>query len=119
MCYSSLRILSVILAMYLFVGQSLAQTPANQPIAGIGASSCGKYLGFRTEQTTDFMMKSWVQGFLSGMNWSKYVAEQRMSILPDAESLTAYLDKYCRENPLKDPWMGTIEMFNELKILPK
>lgn len=105
--------------MFFCAGSAQAQAPLNGAMAGVGTSSCGKYLESRADPVSDLMIKSWAQGFLSGLNFATYFSKQRLAILPDAQSMAAYLDKYCRENPLKEPWMGAFDMFNELKLFPK
>ena len=38
-----------------------------------------------------------------------------MALIPDGQTLLIYMDKYCRENPLKGPMEGGMQLFLELK----
>ena len=90
-----------------------------QVIAGVGASSCGQWIEGREYKELDGMLVSWVQGFLSGMNLQRYAeTKQEMAPIPDSGSLLAYIDKYCRENPLRDVAYGAVELYKEIGNTP-
>ncbi len=97
------------------VGVAHAQS-SDQALAGAGTSSCGSYLAHESDPTARVMFISWVQGFLSGMNMADYVtAKQPFVLLPDSDSIMAYIDKYCRDNPLKSPSRGAMQLYSELR----
>lgn len=55
-------------------------------------------------------------GYLSGLNIEQSQGKtQMMVMLPDGDSVMAYLDKYCRENPLMYVYNGGLDLFFTLK----
>lgn len=92
------------------------QSAETQVLSGAGTTSCGKYLARGEDKTFDRLFVSWAQGFLSGMNMATYrLINTPFLALPDGDSIIAYLDKYCRDNPLKSPVEGAIQLFGELR----
>lgn len=74
-------------------------------VYGLGTNSCGKYLADRQNDGNKFdtvvaaQYSDWVRGFISGYNagtTGKQVATEELS----RPTIVAYLDKYCRDNPL-------------------
>jgi hypothetical protein len=62
------------------------------------------------------MLASWVQGFLSGMNTHRRMAtKQEFVPIPDPPTILAYVDKYCREQPLKMPLQASIQLFQDIQ----
>jgi len=54
---------------------------------------------------------SWFRGFVSGYN---YASAQQAGTMPDSESLSLFIDKYCEKNPSK-PFIGAaFLLINEL-----
>jgi hypothetical protein len=116
----------VCLSTVLLLGSISAWTQPAPPytIVGSGADSCGQYLEVRSgnQQSPEvllkeFMMISWAQGYISGMNAYRVVANPKWDrlLLPDAPSIKAYLDKYCRDNPLQTVKDGSFALFTELE----
>lgn len=114
-------------ATVLFLGSVGAWAQPTEPytIIGAGASSCGRYLEVRSQNHrtpevvfNETLMISWAQGYVSGMNSYRAVAypKREMLVLPDAPSTKVYLDKYCRENPLKTLHDGTFALYLELEF---
>lgn len=98
-----------------YVAQAGAQS-SGQALAGAGTVSCGKYLAQKSELVIEHMTVSWVQGFLSGMNMAEYVTTQQpFVLLPDSDSIAAYIEKYCRDNPLESPTGGAIQLYHDLR----
>jgi len=67
---------------------------------GAGSKTCGAYLESRRipNKGTDYQYAQWTLGFISGFNATTkgpQIDEHR-----SIETVLAYLDKYCRENPL-------------------
>lgn len=89
--------------------------PNSQVASGIGTYSCGRYIELRQQNDpmAQVMLTSWMQGFLSGMNWT-LAASNQMKLLPDHQSLNSYLDKYCRDNPLQQIISGVSALHREL-----
>ena len=67
---------------------------------GAGNTSCGTYIEFRTSgnmQSTSQVVQ-WVWGSLHGYNL--YTPNAAKVSPPELDAVAAYLEKYCRENPL-------------------
>ena len=62
---------------------------------GHGNSSCGEWLSKR--KSDDYLGElAWIQGWVSAAGrYRKYELKDT-----DADSMAAYVDKYCRQNPL-------------------
>lgn len=91
-----------------------AQSSEGYAFSGAGTTSCGNYIEHGEDNAALFI--TWAQGFLSGANMAADVlANKDFVLIPDGASIKAYLDKYCRENPLESPSQGTIFLFRELQ----
>ena len=109
------RIILTAILILASAGSSHAQS-SDAALAGIGMISCGKYLAQRSDHTFRLMTISWAQGFLSGMNMADYTTSKRpFVLLPDDESITAYIDEFCRKYPLESPAMGATRLYNEIR----
>ncbi len=105
----------VIVFLSSYVAQADAQS-SGQALAGAGTVSCGKYLSQKSESVIEHMTVSWAQGFLSGMNMTEYVTtKEPFVLLPDSDSIAAYIEKYCRDNPLESPMGGVIQLYHDLR----
>jgi hypothetical protein len=64
---------------------------------GVGTQSCGTWLAARKQQTdyASMVYLNWVLAWLSAAGY--YGADLRHT---DSNAVAAWLDKYCRENPL-------------------
>lgn len=93
-----------------------AQSSEGHVFSGAGTTSCGYYIEHGEDNAAAALFITWAQGFLSGANMAANVlANKDFVLLPDGASIKAYLDKYCRENPLESPSQGTIFLFRELQ----
>ncbi len=92
-----------------------AQSAEPFPVDGAGTTSCGKYLEDITDDEFSTIYVSWTQGFLSGMNLADRMAKKEFVSIPDERSIKAYLDKFCRDNPLETPFEGSIHLYRELR----
>jgi hypothetical protein len=87
-----------------------AQTPAQAAVPpgklevtvyGAGTQSCGTWLAQSGNEILRGHMKSWVLGFLTA--YEAALLEMHVNLRhTDANAVAAWVDKYCRENPLKD-----------------
>ncbi|AUO22502.1 hypothetical protein [Pseudomonas sp. NC02] len=88
-----------------------SQAETKFAISGIGASSCGKFMKPPKGQKefSDALTVTWLQGYLSGTNTQRYIESQKaMKVQPDSESMTAFVEKFCRDNPLKTVYDAAI-----------
>ncbi|PVZ16338.1 hypothetical protein SAMN05660463_02230 [Pseudomonas sp. URIL14HWK12:I9] len=79
--------------------------------------SCGKFIESQDkhEQLTRNFVVTWTQGFLSGANGFLHgYANAPLKEAPDSESISAYLEKYCRDKPLKSIYEGASALYLDL-----
>lgn len=94
-------------------GPAQAADPAPRVmIYGVGASSCGTWLADRQAQRHQFDL-SWILGFLSASGSFAALAGGHLSET-DANAVAAWVDKYCRDNPLKNIADASGNLFVEL-----
>ena len=90
---------SILLAMLLLSGPLVsAQSQIKYTIVGAGAISCAKYVS--SAGLEQGLTVTWTQGFLSGANTQRLKSEKRVNFLPEYDFIKAYMDRYCRANPL-------------------
>jgi len=113
----------LLIAILLGLVAAPAQPTEVFTIVGAGTASCGKYLDFRSDKrpTSDGFfgataILSWTQGYISGMNGFRHTAfpNRDQLKLPDDGSIKAYLDKFCRDNPLKTIYDASHALYLEL-----
>jgi hypothetical protein len=84
-------------------------------VAGPGGSTCGQYLESGEIQLLRQLHVSWIQGFISGMNMARAKQGQELVELPDAPSIEAYMDKFCRDHPLDPMYQGAFDLSLEIE----
>jgi hypothetical protein len=69
-------------------------------IAGAGTTGCGDYLAFRKRDSRaiDSTFQSFLNGYISGYN--QFSPNAQIAHIPSPATLLAFVDKYCRDNPL-------------------
>jgi hypothetical protein len=80
---------------------------------GAGASSCGKWLADRQSPIHSVEL-NWVLGFLTASEdfiGQFHLPSPRQT---DSNAITAWVDKYCRENPLKSIADASVNLVLEL-----
>lgn len=97
------------------ISGSAQATPPGQvelTLYGAGASSCGKWLADRTSLIHSIEL-NWVFGFLTASE--NYSASLGVHVRQtDKDAVEAFVDKYCRENPLKDIADASVGLVLEL-----
>ena len=83
-------------------GPAQAADPEMVKVAvyGAGTASCGTWLADREKPMHDYEL-SWVLGWLTASSY--FYEEDHLGRLrhTDANAVSAWLDKYCREHPLE------------------
>ena len=83
-------------------------------MVGVGtiAQKCGTWIENRESQLLTAVQIGSAQGFLSGMNYALYIAGQdRVAVIPDYPTILAYMDNYCRKNPLNSVYKGLLDFY--------
>ena len=110
-----LKVLATALVVFA-IATSQAQGSKEAVLVGVGTGSCGQYLQLRAAQNPQFndSFEGWIGGFASGMNHARFTTTRSLKLLPDGPSMLAYVDKFCRDNPLKSVFNGADALFAEL-----
>lgn len=94
---------------HLFLGLWLCGVPSLS-VAGAGDlvryhafqdSSCGAWIKSENNIGGRAQYLYWVRGFVSGVNWDSATMEVTLDRMPNFETLSLYIDKFCREHPLQ------------------
>lgn len=80
-------------------------------IAGAGTIPCGEYLEDRKQNRHGDYYASWAVGFLAAYNM--FGTKPQIEI-PQRDTIHAYLEKHCRDNPLDRVVRGVIGLIGEL-----
>jgi hypothetical protein len=107
----SLAKLSLIVIGLYLSGTSQAQ---GVRVQGVGTFSCGQYLELRGAGSAaqNSVVASWVWGYMAGFNMEVRQPTTRDS--PDEPSTLAFIDKYCRDNPLDSVLIATNTLIQQL-----
>ena len=98
---------------FLLVFSSLAHPgDENGDYMGYGLVSCGKWVTYREEKNSD-EEEYWIAGYITAYN---VLATRTYYLMgsTDSESVYLWMDKYCRQNPLKDLADGMAILTSEL-----
>jgi len=112
------RVTAALLITFPLLSASAQAADDRYGIAGAGAASCGAWIEARQadDRSTNLMLTSWLQGFLSGMNTQRYLlTKQEYSLIPDSPTLLAYVDKACRDNPLSNGYVVAMRLYQEMQ----
>src|SRR4051794_14932789 len=82
---------------------ALATNALGQTVMGGGMVSCGDWMSFRdpaqNKLAERYQAEAWVDGFLSGTNLAG-TPPDFLASRPSSRGMYAWLDNYCRSNPL-------------------
>lgn len=86
----------------------------------IGNPSCGEWVNPNTPIGMRYNNKSWLFGFISAFNVF-YVKQMGKELLSDLVTydISAWMDKYCKENPLNKISQGVPALYKELATRQK
>jgi hypothetical protein len=103
----SLRIIAAA-AICLAAQSAFSQTRIEQP-------DCGQWVkgGYLTKQQHN----GWLTGYLTGINFAHWsmTNEGPLSALSSAEQAFAWMDNYCKANPLSNVLVGGAKLMIELR----
>jgi hypothetical protein len=104
----------IICCAALFVTLAFAQ---NKSTIGLGATSCGSYINFRSsgDEDSKMLVGFYSQGYLSGLNAGMFANQRQTKSLPDGEAILSLVDSYCRRRPLERMDSALIELYTQLK----
>jgi hypothetical protein len=93
----------------------------------IGSRSCETWIEARRNERSKEVFKwvqataakSWLVGFLSGMNATSATPKFDFLDAMDADTATLWMDKYCRENPTESMSAGGRQLFRNLEKITR
>ena len=110
-----------LLVPFIFLsGAKWAVATDTYTIRGSGTQSCGTWLEDRKVYNSlqNAMDTTWVLGFLTGMNAMDMMTRRsgggKMGVTTDVDGLFAWVDNYCRANPLKTISDAALALATEL-----
>ena len=109
--YCCLAIIGVLLLPSLHV--SAQRKPGKYIVYGPGTKSCGKWLADNTDSNAHFINTAWVLGFISGIGYLGWEMKET-----DSAAINAWIDNYCRSNPLTNIADASAALARELKQQP-
>jgi hypothetical protein len=77
-----------------------AQAEPPVVVSGFDDMSCGAWSSSASNPTARAQYLAWFRGFITGVNYSNPQLQIPLERLPSNETMTLYVDKYCRDNPL-------------------
>jgi hypothetical protein len=91
------KLVKIIIVVWLSIAALASAYAAPATVMGAGTHSCGKWIEARSDAGSHYQYKQWLMGFISGINWR---VTQKQAKPPDGEAVVAFVDLYCRNNPL-------------------
>ena len=103
---TSVRVIAAA-AICLAAQSSFSQTAIGQP-------DCGRWLNDGLSEKAQY--KAWLMGYLTGVNMSHFAIRKAdlLSALSSAEQVFAWMDNYCKANPLNKIGHGGFDLMMEL-----
>ena len=99
--------------MLLAISAMLIATSSNAGGSRLGVSKCGDWLNARVSgrSTNSAHMEFWLLGYLSGIS---IVTGKDFLTQTNSTSIEAWMDNYCRSNPLESLGVGGDSLATEL-----
>jgi hypothetical protein len=77
---------------------------------GAGSVSCGYWIEVRNQTSLHHQLRQWVLGFISGANC---YTEGKQATPQDQAAVAAFIDQYCKNNPLHVLSMAAVAVVQE------
>lgn len=81
-------------------------------------TSCGTWVKSENVTWERAQYRSWFRGFVSGYNFGNPGNQVHFARMPDDQTLYLFIDKYCRDNPLKPFVSAAFKLVEELRENP-
>lgn len=77
---------------------SVRADPVN--VQGFEDMSCGAWVSSTSSPEARAQYLAWFRGFVTGVNFADSKHQISVAQMPSNDTVSLYVDKYCRENPL-------------------
>ena len=90
--------------------------PALVSMNGVGTHGCGEYLEFRksNNETMTYLYQQWAAGYMAGYSDAITKPGMTTTLSADLVTYTAWLDKWCTDDPLSTVSSGLIRLRTRL-----
>lgn len=95
-----------------FSSASAFDSEGKYAVLGFGTKSCGVWL---KERKSELIYTSWITGYLSAVNEYHWSEGKDLFEGIDLDGIQAWIDKYCRENPLDKISRAASKLVSEVK----
>jgi hypothetical protein len=106
-----LRIAMLLLVAAISTAQ--AQDGGGRAVIWIAGLSCGKWTNTPKQSAQHDAQRTWVAGFVSGMNFEATDGDFLRG--KDFDGLIGWIDNYCRTNPLHDVVQAAVHLVQALR----
>jgi hypothetical protein len=105
-------VVQVFLGVLIATNASAQERPTT--VTGEGTVGCGEYLEDRRKnnKAQDYAYATWLRGFISGFNFA--TRGKQITGVSAPATLLAYMDKYCRDDPLGTVAGGAFNLAREM-----
>jgi hypothetical protein len=106
---------ALIVGLTAFMAGDARAADGNRIVYGAGLITCAEWQQYRStdNKPATFQVQAWIDGFLSGYNFAGVETD---ILAPKAQQVGhyAWIDNYCRQNPLDMVGTATVALKNEL-----
>jgi hypothetical protein len=78
-------------------------------------SSCGAWARSQGNEAPRAQYLYWFRGFVSGYNFGNPSNPVPLSAMPDPDTVALYVDKFCRENPLRPFFSAAFQLVRDTR----
>jgi hypothetical protein len=96
-----------------------SQSDANIVVFSFEDTSCGAWVRSQHQPQLRQIYLYWFRGFVSGSNFGSDTHQVPLEAMPDFATLSLYIDKHCRENPLQPFVSAALSLVRELRVPAK
>ncbi len=77
--------------------------------------SCGAWTRSQGDEILRAQYGTWFRGFVSGYNFGNPANQVLLGAMPDPVAVAAYVDKFCRDNPLLTFVAAAVPLVQEIR----
>ena len=94
---------------------ALAQEAPDIAIFSFEDISCAAWTRSHGDEMLRAQYGTWFRGFVSGYNFGNSANQVLLGAMPDPAAVAAYVDKFCRENPLLSFVAAAVPLVQEIR----
>jgi hypothetical protein len=94
---------------------AVAQDAPDIAIFSFEDISCAAWTRSRGDELLRAQYGTWFRGFVSGYNFGNPANQVLLGAMPDPPAVAAYIDRFCRDNPLLTFVAGAVPLVQEIR----